>query len=322
MFKTLHKTRKDNALDLFIQIKKSLVASGHSSDDFVYIFPIGNFGEHTYILGHLPALRKRFKVCLVLKQSKTWLTEFFSDSYDFVVSVTDPLLDLYDDLFEISYLHPGFPYVVWTDIVFNGRLNSDLIRQGRLTLSESYAFALELPLDSPVVPLKIKNNNFNKNSISRKHVLLIPNATTVQTLKQDFWIKLCYLLKDNNYSPIVDNTHLSWSHAEIELMKLEKSDLIHFVDNECSSVIGIRSGILDLLGGLISNQKEKKLISLLPVDSDVYDARTTGLSVKGASKNAGINACWKADNIFDIEIDLRFEDFFSTAQQEILQTLK
>jgi hypothetical protein len=322
MYKTLHKTRKEEALDLFIQIKGVLKASGRSADEYVYIFPIGNFGEHTYTLGHLPALRNRFNVCLVLKESKLWLTEFFKDSYDFVVSVPDPRLDLYDQLFEISYLQPGFPYVVWSDLVFNGRFNSDLIRQGRLTLAESYAFALELPLDSPLVPLTVNGNNSAQGPNGHGHTLLIPNATTVKTLNQDFWTNLYYLLKNNNYSPIVDNTHLGWSIPGIEFIQLEKSELIYFVNRACSSVVGIRSGILDLIGGLISCRRGKKLISLLPVDSDFYDPNTTGLRLRGASKNVGLKACWGAENIYDVEVDLRSEGSYDFASQEILKKLK
>lgn len=305
MYRTLHKRRKDRALDLFIAIKSVLKNSKLDPDEFIFIFILGNYGEHTYTLGHLPTLRRKSKICLVITDEKKWLTEFYKDSFDFCVSIPENSNTYYEELFDISYLHPGFPYVVFTDILCNGRFNSDLIRQGRLTLSESYAFALELPLNSELTAPVIQNKNTTIIGNASKYTLLIPNAITAEKLPQDFWINLYLRLEGENLNPIIDSTFLPWSTDHHRSINLIKSELIHFYNNECSSIIGIRSGILDLLGGLTKNSEMHKMISILPVNLEKYTEESTGISVVGATKYLGVNLCWNSDNIKDIEIDTR-----------------
>src|SRR5438067_1568249 len=145
MYRTLHKQRRDQAHDLLQHLKRTMRENGRDSEEYVYIFPWGNFGEYTYVLGLLPALRKRFKVCLVVRQSKLWMTPYFPNACDFAIELPDAYVDLYEELFEISCLAPGCPYVIFTDVLANGRFNSELVvKPNRLTLAESYAFALEL----------------------------------------------------------------------------------------------------------------------------------------------------------------------------------
>jgi hypothetical protein len=305
MYRTMHKTKKDKALDLFISVKNVLTATGLNADDYIYIFIMGSFGEHAYVLGHLKNFRERRKVCLVIKESKKWLLEFFPESADYSVVVPDEMSHLFEELFEISYLRNGFPYVVWTDLVFNGRLNHDLIRQGRLTLAESYAFALEMPLDSKVSPLRLEERTRAANYKEGIYTLLMPDATTVKKLGLDFWMDIYRNLESASLTPIFDNTLLQWPLPNVRATELVKSELVYFVHNKCSSVIGIRSGMLDLLAGLVSCDPSKKLVSLMPIETDTYINGNNMYTVKGVSKYAGIHACWRSANISDIEIDLR-----------------
>jgi hypothetical protein len=321
MYRTLHKQRKDRAIDMFSGIKNVLRNKGYDTEDFFYIFPMGNYGEHTYVLGHLPALRTRGKVCLVLTESKSWLTEFFAESFDFCITIADGLSSYYEELFEISYLSKGFPYIVWTDIFGNGRLNSELIRQGRLTLAESYAFALELPLSSMPRALKIAERNSRFPGAKKNHVLLMPDATTVRKLDINFWLYLYEKLESQFLNPIFDNTFSKWDVKNIRTVDIIKRDLIHFFDCNCAAIIGIRSGILDLIGGYASENLDKKVITLMPVDSDFYDVGNTGLNVVGISKYAGVFPCWKAMNIIDLEIDLRNKRYEIDSTSKILKAI-
>jgi hypothetical protein len=321
MYRTLHKLRKDRALDLFVSIKNFLKKQDQNPDDFFYIFPMGNYGEHTYILGHLHSLRKRGRVCLVLNENKSWLAKFFPESFDYCVTLPDSTSDLYEELFEISYLALGFPYVVWTDIFCNGRLNSELIRHGRLTISESYAFALELPLRSELKPLKIKKEAITLGQDQKNYILLMPDSTTVKKLDKDFWISLYRELEARSLNPILDDTFLNWNIMNIKSVRLVKDDLIKFFNESCVALIGIRSGMLDLIGGMLTEDVTKRLISIMPVDSDDYNPAGTGLNVAGISKYAGIFPCWGSKNIIDLEVDLRDRGYQVVAAEKIIRSL-
>jgi len=322
MYRTLHKRRKDNALELFVNIKNLLKRQGLQSEDFFYIFPMGNYGEHTYILGHLHSLRKRGKVCLILTENKSWLSKFFSESFDHCFTLPDGASTFYEELFEISYLALGFPYVVFTDIFGNGRLNSELIRQGRLTLAESYAFALEMPLSSELRPLKIEKEAVKIGQDEQKFVLLMPDSATVKKLEKKFWIYLYKELEALNLNPILDDTFLNWNIDAIKSVKLVKDDLIHFFNKNCATLIGIRSGMLDLIGGMLTEDLTKRMVSIMPVDSDDYNPNGTGLNIVGISKSAGIFPCWGSKNIIDLEVDIRDREFETVAVERIIQSIR
>lgn len=314
MYRTLHKMRRDHALDLFLSLKKVMKDSGQQSEDYLYIFPWGNFGEFTYVLGLLPALRKRFKICLAVKESKFWMASYYPESYDFVIRVPDTYVDLYDELFDISCLAPGCPYVLFTDVLANGRFNSELVvKSNRLTLAESYAFALELPLDTPVMPLSIVNRapdlmaqRTTMRERGSAYTLLVPTANTITNLASGFWLDFYQYLVAIGANPILDTTFVDWDVGDLKQIKLVTNELVDFVVRDCRAVIGLRSGILDLLGGLTKNL-DLKVVALYPITSEVHSAATTGLSVRGVSRHGiSIGNCWHSANILDLETDLAF----------------
>ena len=307
MYRTMHKLRRDQALDLLLTLKKTLIGNGQQAEDFVLIFPWGNFGEHTYTLGQLRLLRSRFKVCLVLKDSKMWMHKYFPDSADFVLSIPDQYQDLYEELLEISSLTPGCPYVVWTDVIGNGRLNTELVRQGRLTLAESYAFALELPLVSPLAPLSVAHapellaNRATMAARGTQHALIMPAATTARPLAPEFWYGIYDHLDQAGLNPILDSTFIDWDTRAMRTTKLRKDELINFVVQDCRAVIGLRSGMMDLLGGL-TRDHDLKLAALYPVEEATYSLTTTGLSVAGvAASGLAVGRCWNSARILDLE---------------------
>jgi hypothetical protein len=315
MYRTLHKQRRDQALDLLQTLKKTLRANGRDSEDYVYIFPWGNFGEYTYVLGLLPALRSRHKVCLVVRQNKQWMTPYFPDSYDFAIQIPDAYVDLYEELFEISCLAPGCPYVLFTDILANGRFNSELVvKSNRLTLAESYAFALELPLETPVTPLSIAHRDpglpaqrATKTARGTDHVLLVPTANTIKNLEPAFWIALYHHLAAHGANPVIDTTFVQWDIGELNSVKLTTDQLVDYVVGECRAVVGLRSGILDLLAGL-TKTTDLKIAALYPVLDEGAAPATTGLMTRGVSnKGISIGKCWHSTGVLDIETELAFD---------------
>jgi len=315
MYRTLHKQRKERALDLFADIKKNITRLGLNGDDYHYILPYGHFGEYAYILGHLPSLKEHHKICLVVPENKEWLTRYFPNSYDFVIPIPDAFLDLYEELFQISYLAPGHPYVAWTDIIANGRFNSELLKYGRITLAESYAFALEQPLNASLTPLSIDNlvqspkENRQRpcSNPIKKFTLIMPSAITIKPLPPTYWFDLFQFLVEMGLNPIIDSTFIEWDVAHIPTIKLIKDELINFVANEVDEIIGLRSGMLDLLGGLTKTMS-LKIAALYPVDSEHFSHSDPGHSVRGYSKG-GINLarCWGSNKILDIEVSNSFK---------------
>lgn len=301
MYRTLHKLSRDFAMDMFLLIKKQVVNAGLDGESYIYVFPWGNFGEHTYILGHLPLVRKKNKICLILTESKKWLIELFPHSYDFVVLIPDNFKDKFDRLFDISYFKEGSPYIVWTDIIGNGRFNSELVfKNGRLTLSESYAFALELPLISR--PLAFSSNFPAADNMPLvRNTLIIPGANTAINLDKEYWVNMYNKLKGSNCNPVIDSTYLDWDLDGIEHISLPEVKLIDYVTSKCKAVVGLRSGILDLLGGG-ADQYRYKIVAIYPVIENSESINSTGLSTKGvANSGVSISKCWSSANILDIE---------------------
>jgi len=212
-------------------------------------------------------------------------------------------------------LAPGHPYVAWTDIIANGRFNSELLKYGRITLSESYAFALEQPLNSTLSCLNFEHVNphlaeirlKNFSSMDNTHTLIMPSAVTVKSLPQSYWIDLFNFLSQIGQNPIIDSTFVEWDVTNLRNIKLVKDELINFVVEKTSAIVGLRSGMLDLLGGL-TKQIDIKVVALYPVDSEQYNHTEPGHSVKGFSKG-GINLarCWDSKKILDIEVHHSFK---------------
>jgi len=315
MYRTLHKQRRDRALDLLLSLKKTVRDSGHQSEDFLYVFPWGNFGEYTYILALLPALRQRFKICLVVKESKVWMVKYFPTSCDFIVKIPDVYDDLYEELFEISSMTAGCPYVVFTDALANGRFNSELVvRSDRLTLAESYAFGLELPLETPLTPMSLAQRGpsllANRATMAERgtgYTLLVPTANTIKNLEPAFWLALYRHLVAYGANPILDTTFVNWDVGPLKTIKLKQDELVEFVAQDCRALIGLRSGILDLLAGL-ARTTDLKIAALYPIESETYAPGTTGLTARGvARKGISIGRCWNAERVLDIETGPEFD---------------
>jgi hypothetical protein len=325
MYRTLHKQKRENALDLVLELKNLVRNSNKNPDEFVYILPWGNYGEHTYIMGYLPVVRERYKVCLVLQESKFWLSRHFQKSYDFLISIPDTLSSLYENLYDMSYLRPGFPFVVWTDLIYNGRLNYDLVRQRRLTLAESYAFALEIPLDSQLTPCHARPREEQGSRSQQQYCLLMTDANTITKLPDVFWNCVYKQLDSHGLSPIFDVTtrelNFSGIADEIRTIKLLKDDLIDFVIEKCTAIVGLRSGMLDLLAGIVACMSHRKLISVFPIDSDEYSCEMPAHNWKGVSKAFGINTIYKSRSIIDVEVDLRKGDYIESVVN-IVELLK
>jgi hypothetical protein len=329
MYRTMHKLRRDQALDLLLTLKKTLIGSGLQAEDYVLVFPWGNFGEHTYTLGFLRLLRSRYKIGLVLKDSKMWMHKYFPDAADFVIHIPDMYQDLYEELLEISSLTPGCPYVVWTDVIGNGRLNTELVRQGRITLAESYAFALELPLNAELKPLSIAHAPelaANRQSMQQRgtgHALIMPAATTARPLAPEFWYGIYDHLDRHGLNPILDSTFIDWDTRDMRTVKLKQDELINFVAQDCRSVIGLRSGMMDLLGGL-TRDLDLRLAALYPVEEATYSLTGTGLNVQGvANTGLAVGRCWNSDRILDVETGPQFapDGFGNTLAQFLRQDL-
>jgi hypothetical protein len=79
------------------------------------------------------------------------------------------------------------------------------------------------------------------------------------------------------------------------------------VVGECRAVVGLRSGILDLLAGL-TKTTDLKIAALYPVLDEGAAPATTGLMTRGVSnKGISIGKCWHSTGVLDIETELAFD---------------
>ena len=135
----------------------------------------------------------------------------------------------------------------------------------------------------------------------------MPSAITIKALPPTYWLDLFQFLVDMGLNPIIDSTFIEWDTAHMPTIKLIKDELINFVANEVTEIVGLRSGMLDLLGGLTKTMN-LKIAALYPVDTKHFSHSDPGHSVRGYSKG-GINLarCWNSNRILDIEVSNSFE---------------
>jgi hypothetical protein len=316
MYKTLHHTKKEFAVEFFECLKANLLSHGQNPSEYLFVIPTGGFGEHTYILSLLPTLRRSRRVCLVIEKSKTWLMQIFPYSADFVIFFDDIHTDVLFHLMEISWLREGHPFVASTDHIANGRFNQHLVTgHGRLTLAEGYAFLLELPIDTPLTlpaPVDQDPSLSNQNT-----VLVVPHANTIVNFNQDFWRIVCDNLAASGHNVVIDSFKSSTSDLPFPQISLPKLEFVRYATG-CKAVVGLRSGLFDLLGGY-SCGTSLKLFPLYHIIENI-NRFSTGIHRRGASKSGiSVSRIWNSKNV--IELEAEGTDCASQIALEIHSTL-
>ncbi len=224
----------------------------------------------------------------------------FPYSAEFVIFVDDVHRDLFVQLMEISWLREGHPFVASTDRIANGRFNQLLvIGHGRLTLAEGYAFLLELPIDTPLtLPAPIDPDPSLRN---QNTVLVVPHANTIINFDKDFWRILCDRLEAGGHDVVIDGFNSSISDLPFPQVTLPKLEFVRYAIS-CKAVVGLRSGLFDLLGGY-SRQTNLKLFPLYHIIGNV-NRFSTGIHSPGASKSGiSVSRIWNSDNIVELEAE-------------------
>jgi hypothetical protein len=298
MYKTLHQTKRELAVEFFESIKAKLDELGKRPADYVYVFPYGGFGEYTYVLGLLNEVRKSKKICLVVDKNKAWLTQVFPSCADFIVQVDKIYPEIYIELTEISWMREGHPFVVFTDHIANGRFNQALvIAESRINLAEGYAFLLELPITTPLtIPLLPERH---EQLTDPNTILVIPHANSIENFRKEFWITLCEELKSYQFKVVVNAFESSHKVIGCESLTLPGIELASYAAY-CKGVVGLRSGLFDLLGGY-AKQKNLKVFPIYNINHN-HSRCSTGIQREGISQSGlSIRKIWQEENICEFE---------------------
>ena len=149
MIRLKHGSGREPAQIFFNLCRQHVKAAGLDPDETFFVYPVGGFGEFTFVSSLLPELRKQGKVAMFLPQSKIDYFELFPGSADFVLHYSPQFIAYMGDLYHQGMCKPGYPFVPFTDWLGDGRFNMELVtKEGRLTLKEGYAYMMGLPLTS------------------------------------------------------------------------------------------------------------------------------------------------------------------------------
>jgi hypothetical protein len=303
MIRVRHGSTREQAHAFFDICRNQVKSARLDPDETFFIYPIGGFGEFTYICSLLSELRKEAKVALFIPDSKVDFLEIFPNSADLFVTYSKEFSSFIPELFLFGMRKPGYPFVPFTDFFGDGRFNVELVaKEGRLTLKEGYAYLLGLPLSTygeaasiPECPLP---NEIIRNAI-RKKILIIPHANSHKPFSAATWEYLTKLFEQRNYSVFFETTSyrekvpLGVNEVSFTPKQLLKS-LSSF-----DGLVAIRSGLADLIGSVPQNQRCKMGI-LYHITSNPYSEEQrfnhmTGVSEKGLALS----------RIFDNDIGLR-----------------
>ncbi len=304
MAKKFHQTSFDLALDLLSIIKRSIFnKTGHCPEDYYYIMPVNAYGELVFTLSQTQHLRQQAKVCLLLRNDRNFLLEFWPQAADFVIYLTQEEYDTLFFLEQISFRSPGWFFLCWADLFADGRFGSDLVlKNNRLTLKEAYSYALGLDLSVPILAPQIQNVPAHN---ADKTVLFVQHAKTYGRIPASFWNVLAQEFHNNGYTIFIDKIAQEdvLLDPEIPVHYLQKTvpELVRFAKS-VNLVVALRSGMADLIGASIGDAP-MRMITLYHITSKFNRTQKEFHHSAGVAQT-GLNLarCFSTDKISDIEI--------------------
>jgi hypothetical protein len=250
MIRLRHGSAREAAHNFFDVCRSQIKQAGLDPDNTFFIFPTGGFGEFTFICSLLPELRKLAPVALFLPENKMDFVLMFPHSADYVVQYSLMFADYIPELYNLSIRKPGHPFVPFTDWFGDGRFNVELVtHEGRLTLKESYAYALALPLNTAGVRATIPAGEMLAGlEAPGKRVLIIPHANTHKHFPAAMWDHVAAQFIGAGYEVLFDT--FNYPHptpAGVQALSLKLPELLRNLP-AFDLVVALRSGLADLLG--------------------------------------------------------------------------
>ena len=86
MIRIKHGKGREDAQSFFDLCRLHVKSAGLDPDTTYFVYPVGGFGEFTFVCSLLPELRKKGKVAVFLPQARMYYHELFPNSGDFFCS--------------------------------------------------------------------------------------------------------------------------------------------------------------------------------------------------------------------------------------------
>lgn len=291
MIRVRHGSNREQAHAFFDMCRKQVKSASFDPDETFFVYPLGGFGEFTYICSLLSELRKEAKVALFLPDSKIDFLEIFPNSADLFVKYSTEFISFIPELFLLGMRKPGYPFVPFTDFLGDGRFNVELVaKEGRLTLKEGYAYLLGLPLstigEAAVVPECPLPNEIGR-SLREKKILIIPHANSHKPFSAATWEYLTKLFMKQNYSVFFETTsYIEEVPIGVNKISISPKQLLKSLTS-FDGLVTIRNGLADLMGSLPKNQRCKMAIlyhiTASPCSEEQRFNHMSGVTTKGLS---------------------------------------
>jgi hypothetical protein len=250
MIRIKHGSGRETAHIFFDLCKQQVKAGGMDTDQTYFVYPVGGFGEFTFVSSLLPELRKKAKVALFLPQHKIDYFEMFPQSADFVLHYGPQFGPCLPDLFHQGMCKPGYPFVPFTDWIGDGRFNMELVtKEGRLTLKEGYAYMMGLPLTTPGVQATVPAGGPAAGLEGPgKRLLIIPHANSHKPFDPSVWQILAERFQAAGYTVYFEVTNYQAAlPAGVQTLSLTPKALLQSLV-AFDAVVALRSGLTDLMG--------------------------------------------------------------------------
>ena len=259
MIRIKHGKGREDAQSFFDLCRLHVKSAGLDPDTTYFVYPVGGFGEFTFVCSLLPELRKKGKVAVFLPQARMYYHELFPNSGDFFLQYGPQFDSCLPDLFHFGMCHPGHPFVPFTDWLGDGRFNIELVaKEGRLTVKEGYAYIMGLPLSSaglpPTIPAGAPPGGLDGYG---KRVLLIPHANSHKPFQPAVWEMVAKRLEDVGYSVYFEVTSYPFAlPIGTKSLSMKPSALLQSLA-AFEAIVAIRSGLTDLIGAVPRAQRGK-----------------------------------------------------------------
>jgi hypothetical protein len=259
MIRLRHGSARESAHAFFDLCREHVKQNGMDPDKTFFVFPFGGFGDFTFICSLLPLLRQEGPVALFLPDHRMDFFELFPQAADFVVRYAPHFVQFLPELFHQGMRKPGYPFVPFTDWFADGRFNMELVcREGRLTLKESYAYALGLPLTSAGIEALVPEVPLPEALLAQaRRVLVIPHANSHKPFQPEMWQILTDQLNAEGYQVFFESTSYPGAiPLNAQLLQMSVKELIGSM-GAFDAVVALRSGLTDLMGSVPSTQRGK-----------------------------------------------------------------
>ncbi len=238
--------------------------------DMVHVMMVSNIGDMLFALGLIQALKDKTnkKTCLIIDEKREELTKLYPNIADEIILLNTKELKKYEKILLIKAGLTDYVYVVASGYYFVDYYKYiSRNPEEHLFKTIQYCVFNLREINSFILPRKSMALN------QKKCILLCPRSTSSRELPLVFWNKLakrCEFLGLNVY------TNACLGDVVVEGTKPISMSLVELYDFASPQliVIGVRSGILDLLAfteaRVVAIYSEPEMKDFYSMELDIY----------------------------------------------------